>query len=193
VTRRTAGHDRRAARTRVRLERSLLELLAERGYERTSVRALVARAAVGKSTFYDHFRDKDAVLESRLARLARTLGRATAAPSGAFPFVEALLEHVNAHRSLAARLRRSSAGTLVLARFTRLVRGFVQAELARAYPAARAERLAFATEHVTGSLSVLLEAQGRGATRDLTAVASDFRRLVLPGLDAWLGPSSAPS
>ena len=105
VTRRIAAPDRRAKRTRVKVERSLLELLAERGYERTSVRDVAARAAVGKSTFYEHFRDKDAVLKSRLARLARVLGRATVNAEVAFPFLEPLLEHVSGHRPLASRLR----------------------------------------------------------------------------------------
>ena len=188
VTRRIAAPDRRAKRTRVKVERSLLELLAERGYERTSVRDVSARAAVGKSTFYDHFRDKDAVLESRLARLARVLGRATAGAELAFPFLEPLLDHVSLHRSLASRLGKSSAGVLVLTRFTRVVRASVRAELERLYPEAPAQTLDFATEHVTGGLTALLEARSAQAwSRKAAETALDFRRLVLPGLDAWLG------
>jgi AcrR family transcriptional regulator len=188
VTRLTAVHDRRAKRTRVRLEDGLLALFAERGYERTSVRALALRAAVGKSTFYEHFRDKNAVLESRLARLAGALGRAADDSGVVFAFIEPLLAHVGAHHGLGARLGRSSAGALVLARFRRLVRAFVEGELARMYPGAQAESLAFATEHVAGGLDALLEAQGRRTRpRAPAAVALDFRRLVLPGLDAWLG------
>lgn len=193
MTRRIAAPDRRAERTRVRLEESLLELLAERGYERTSVRALAARAVVGKSTFYEHFRDKDAVLESRLARLASALGRATADAHVAFPFLEPLLEHVSAHRSLASRLGKSSAGAIVLARFTRVVRAFVRSELERSYPNVRRQSLTFASEHVTGALTALLEARSRQASPPEPAeVALDFRRLVLPGLDAWLRVVSAP-
>jgi AcrR family transcriptional regulator len=191
VTRRIAAPDRRAERTRVRLEESLLDLLAERGYERTSVRALAARALVGKSTFYEHFRDKDAVLESRLARLARALGRATA--DAAFPFLEPLLEHVSAHRALASRLGKSSAGAIVLARFTRVVRAFVRSELERSYPNVPRQSLAFASEHVTGALTALLEARSSQASPPEPAeLALDFRRLVLPGLDAWLRAVSTP-
>jgi hypothetical protein len=40
---------------------------------------------------------------------------------------------------------------------------------------------------VTGALGALLEGEGRRARpRDPAALALDFRRLVLPGLDAWL-------
>ncbi len=193
VTRRIAAPDRRAKRTRVKVERSLLELLAERGYERTSVRDVAARAAVGKSTFYEHFRDKDAVLKSRLARLARVLGRATVNAEIAFPFLEPLLEHVSAHRPLASRLGKSSTGVLVLTRFARVVRSCVRAELARLYPRARAQNLDFATEHVTGGLTALLEAQGSQPRPPKPAEAAlDFRRLVLPGLDASLGARQSP-
>jgi AcrR family transcriptional regulator len=177
----------------VKLEEALLALVAERGYERASVRALVERARVGKSTLYEHFRDKDAVLASRLARLARGL-RAPVATSERFAFVEPLLEHVNAHRPLAARLRRSSAGALVLARFGRVVRALVAEELARLYP--QAERRAFerAVIHVTGGLVSLLEAPATPHERlPRVTSAESFRRLVLPGLDAYLGQVTAPS
>jgi AcrR family transcriptional regulator len=192
VRRRQASTDRRAARTRSKLEESLLALVEQHGYEGTNVRALVARAAVGKSTFYEHFRDKDAVLESRLARLAAALSNAASTSGARFAFVEPLLEHVNQHPGLGARLRKTSAGALVLGRFTRLVRAFVADELGRMYPSAARGRLDFASELVTGSLISLLE------TRETTlraleprAAALAFGRLVLPGLDGWLGPSAS--
>ncbi len=184
--------DRRARRTRVKLEETLLALVAERGYERTSVRVLTARAAVGRSTFYEHFRDKEAVLTSRLTRLASALRTARTNPALPFAFVEPLIEHVSAHRTLGARLRRSSTGALLLGRFTRLVRSLVMDELARLHPEASSADLAFATEHVTGGLGALLEAEAKPSQlRDARALALGFRRLVLPGLAAWLGPPEA--
>jgi AcrR family transcriptional regulator len=182
------------ARTREKLEETLLALLCEEGYERTSVRALVRRAEVGKSTFYEHFDDKDAVLESRLARLGRALRTASVETNLRFAFVEPLLEHVNAHQKLGARLRRSSAGALVLSRFKQVVRTFVAEELFRLYPNAAPARLELATEHVTGSLASLLEASSERVHRgERDALAASFRRLVMPGLDAWFAPSSTAS
>jgi AcrR family transcriptional regulator len=172
----------------------LLALVAERGYERTSVRVLTVRAAVGRSTFYEHFRDKDAVLASRLARLASVLRAATTDPAVPFAFVEPLVAHASAHRALGVRLRRSATGALLLARFTGLVRSLVTAELARLYPNASRTDLDFATEHVTGGLGALLEAEARPPRpREPHAVALGFRRLVLPGLAAWLGPPRPPT
>lgn len=54
--------DRRVRRTRETLHRALIELMMERAYDRISVRDVIARADVGRSTFYAHYRDKDDLL-----------------------------------------------------------------------------------------------------------------------------------
>lgn len=54
--------DRRVRRTRAQLHRALIELMLERDYARISVRDILDRADIGRSTFYTHFRDKDDLL-----------------------------------------------------------------------------------------------------------------------------------
>ncbi|WP_083865436.1 TetR/AcrR family transcriptional regulator [Nocardia brevicatena] len=54
--------DRRIRRTRDALHLALIELMMERGYERVTVSDIIARADVGRSTFYAHYRDKDDLL-----------------------------------------------------------------------------------------------------------------------------------
>jgi AcrR family transcriptional regulator len=57
-----AGDARRQARVeerRQRLLRAGLELFADLGYEETSVGAIVARARMSKSAFYEHFSSKE--------------------------------------------------------------------------------------------------------------------------------------
>ncbi|WP_051023211.1 TetR/AcrR family transcriptional regulator [Nocardia pneumoniae] len=54
--------DRRVRRTRNLLHRALIELMLERGYDRITVRDILDRADVGRSTFYAHYRDKDDLL-----------------------------------------------------------------------------------------------------------------------------------
>ena len=51
--------DRRVRRTRGRLRAALGSLLHERPYEDIAVKQILARADVGRSTFYAHFDDKD--------------------------------------------------------------------------------------------------------------------------------------
>ncbi|MEU7215948.1 MULTISPECIES: TetR/AcrR family transcriptional regulator [Nocardia] len=62
VKRLTGSTDRRVRRTKSLLHRALIELMLERGYDRISVRDILHRADVGRSTFYAHFRDKDDLL-----------------------------------------------------------------------------------------------------------------------------------
>lgn len=56
------GMDRRVARTRHQLEQAMLALVAERGLDDVTVADLVERAEVNRSTFYQHYEDKHALL-----------------------------------------------------------------------------------------------------------------------------------
>ncbi|MBO0803611.1 MAG: TetR/AcrR family transcriptional regulator [Nocardiopsaceae bacterium] len=56
------GTDRRVRRTRALLHQALIELILEKGYGRITVQDILDRADVGRSTFYSHYRDKDALL-----------------------------------------------------------------------------------------------------------------------------------
>ncbi len=61
--------DRRVQKTRKLLQGALIELVAEKSYESVSIREILDRANVGRSTFYAHFQDKDQLLHSILDRL----------------------------------------------------------------------------------------------------------------------------
>lgn len=61
--------DRRVRRTRGRLHIALMELIVEKGYDRTTVQDLIDRADIGRSTFYAHYETKDDLLLSSLERL----------------------------------------------------------------------------------------------------------------------------
>ncbi len=61
--------DRRVQKTRKLLQDALIELVAEKGYESVSIREILDKANVGRSTFYAHFQDKDQLLQSIFERL----------------------------------------------------------------------------------------------------------------------------
>jgi len=61
--------DRRVYKTRKLLQDALIELVAEKSYESISIREILDRANVGRSTFYAHFQDKEQLLHSILDRL----------------------------------------------------------------------------------------------------------------------------
>jgi AcrR family transcriptional regulator len=58
--------DRRVRRTRDRLGDAIIGLMQEKPFETITVQQVLARAGVGRSTFYSHYRDKDDLFLSDL-------------------------------------------------------------------------------------------------------------------------------
>jgi|SRR4051794_32976982 AcrR family transcriptional regulator len=56
--------DPRVKRTRQLLQRAFLELLEERGFRAITVQDIAERATVNRATFYAHFEDKYALMDS---------------------------------------------------------------------------------------------------------------------------------
>jgi AcrR family transcriptional regulator len=94
--------DRRVRRTRVALRDALLDLMVERDYETVTVQDITQRADVGRSTFYNHFTDKDALLRESLADLRTIVTRAGTGRPLAFSLP--LLRHVHEQQRLARAL-----------------------------------------------------------------------------------------
>ncbi len=88
-----AKRDRRIERTRGSILSAFRALLLERGFENVTVRDVIERANVGRSTFYEHFQSKDDVLYDLLAPvmtpLADALGSTRVSPALRF-----VIEHV---------------------------------------------------------------------------------------------------
>jgi AcrR family transcriptional regulator len=66
---RAARPDRRTQRTQRLLSDALVALLQEKSYESITVQDIIARADIGRSTFYAHYQDKDDLLLSSVARV----------------------------------------------------------------------------------------------------------------------------
>lgn len=68
---------------RDRLARAAFELFDERGYEHTTVEDITARAGVGRTTFFRHYRSKEEVIfPDHDSLLARIEGRLASSGSG---------------------------------------------------------------------------------------------------------------
>jgi AcrR family transcriptional regulator len=83
--------DARIERTRAAVAGAFVSLFFERPYDRITVGAIVARAKVGRSTFYEHFVDKEDVLAATIRR--PFLALAACAEREALPAVVGALEH----------------------------------------------------------------------------------------------------
>lgn len=59
-----AKPDRRVQRTRELLQKTLIELIKERGYESITIQEIVDRANIGRTAFYLHYANKDELFMS---------------------------------------------------------------------------------------------------------------------------------
>jgi AcrR family transcriptional regulator len=97
------GKDRRVQKTEALLHGALAALIHEKSYDAIAVKEILARANVGRSTFYSHFRDKGELLESGI-REVLLAGETTSAtrPTGLADrlvrFSLPILEHIERYR-----------------------------------------------------------------------------------------------
>ncbi|OGU22406.1 MAG: hypothetical protein A2580_02830 [Hydrogenophilales bacterium RIFOXYD1_FULL_62_11] len=131
--------DRRSLRTRTALRDALLELIADRGWDEIAVQDVCERANIGRSTFYLHYPNKDALLQGGLEDLQAELQRQTSARSdnaspsaGAlegFHFALGLIEHVYEHRKVLRGMIGRRSGHVVQQRFREMVIRLITDEL----------------------------------------------------------------
>ena len=122
---RSAQEDPRRQRTRQALLGAFFVLVLERRYHEIRIEDILARAGVGRSTFYEHFRNKDALLSASIEQPFGILADAVLSPD--IVAMTRLLEHFWDNRALAASIfqgavRRKMGATLAAMIETRLKR-----------------------------------------------------------------------
>ncbi|NNC13574.1 TetR family transcriptional regulator [Planctomonas sp. JC2975] len=204
----TTFEDRRVRRSKTLIIGAFADLVLEKDYARVTVQDIIDRADVGRSTFYAHFRDKEAVLracfdevEAELATIGGTPADGTAdaephdpsaAPravgEGASSAARVLMDHAWEHRQVYRAICASSASGIVQRHLRRLLlpglRGLPG-------PAARTTDAAITREfYVSALIGVLIW----WVTTDFHAlpseVADDFQRLAAGGIPG-MGGSAA--
>lgn len=166
----TEHADRRVRRTRAQLHRALIELMLERDYARISVRDILDRADVGRSTFYTHFRDKDDLLLVSSIEYVRAAISAPLPPDPAAPPqterlapIHRLFVLAERHPDVYGALLGRSAGGVVL-RATRGVVGRLLTEQLAGRLAVTEDEfdttITFLSWGVTGLLAAIAESGG---------------------------------
>ncbi|HTR15179.1 MAG TPA: TetR/AcrR family transcriptional regulator [Roseiarcus sp.] len=168
--------DRRIRRTRQALHHAMISLVLERGYEAVTIKDIVARANVGRSTFYAHYPSKEDLLTAEIEGLRATLAApqraALALGGGVFVrsvgFSRALFDHAQHYRDVYRALVGERGAAIIIARMRALFTPLVRDELGELLPPpaqADVPRSAL-VQFVVGSLmSILtwwLEADGAG-------------------------------
>lgn len=95
--------DRRVQKTQDLLHGALASLIHEKSYDAIVVKEILARANVGRSTFYTHFRDKNELLDSGIRDVLRASEttasmRSTGSADWILRFSLPVLEHIERYR-----------------------------------------------------------------------------------------------
>ena len=81
-------HDRRVRRTRSALIDAFFALVVEHGYDKITVQDILDRADIGRSTFYAHYRDKEALLLACFDDMHKQLRSAIDADAPTGPLID---------------------------------------------------------------------------------------------------------
>jgi len=182
--------DRRSRRTRRLIAEALIALMVEGRYDRITVREIIDRADVGRSTFYAHYRDKEDVLTSEFERVLALLHERLD-PDGAgdqqlLPSL-GLFRHVQEQRHLYHALVRGHGVDVLYETGHRYLSTRVERQFAAVVTGGRAPTVPppILADYVAGAfLSLLrwwLEYERPYSPEQMHAI---FQQLVLPGVRA---------
>jgi AcrR family transcriptional regulator len=126
--------DRRVQRTRALLHGALVSLVHEKPYGDIVVKEILARADVGRSTFYAHYRDKDELLECGIRELLRTDApnappRSEGAVDWLLRFSQPFLAHAERFRDEGERLLDAERSAIVHEHLRRVLESRLADEL----------------------------------------------------------------
>ena len=205
----TQKTDRRSLRTRQMLGEALIALLLEKRYDDITVQDILERANIGRSTFYEHYWDKEDLLTSEIERVIDVLDQRMARSSEhAADFLPslALFQHVQEQQRLFQALLRGQGIRQALLRgqglqvvtqafqdlLCRRVEQRLREQSQREMPD---ELLAVLASYIAGAFMTLmqwwLETELAWSPERTDAL---FRELVLPGVDQLLNqaPQAVP-
>lgn len=189
----TAPEDRRAQRTQQALLDALLDLLKVKHYDAISVKDIVDKANVGRSTFYAHYQTKDDLLKSGFERvLDMLLEQLVFDETGQSMTLDTapLFRHAQGHAKLFRTLAWGSGFELITTQGQaslgeKIVQGLSTLECAKNQPAVPLSILSYS---LAGSLLILLkwwlENDMPGSPEYMDGI---FQQLIMPGFRSALG------
>lgn len=171
--------DRRSRKTRSALHRALISLIRARGYDEVTVSDIAEAANVGRSTFYLHYTDKDALLRDGLDALRQVLADPPLAGDGdrsdPLRFSGFLTDHLFEQRQLYRAMMASRGGAIVIGAIREAICDILRDELAASHNAPPSEVL---VQFVAGAyLSVMTWWLDRGARNPSDEINAEFRNL----------------
>ena len=181
--------DRRVQKTERLLRDALGSLIHEKSYDAIAVREILERANVGRSAFYAHFSDKDALLVAGIRqKLSELRSRPLPPPAHRFaPFVcfsHGFFEHIDSVRHTATAMKSKKGRAIVHHHLRRVLLETVADAFRRSAPAGGGRvPPQLLAEYVVGTfLAVLHWWVDSGSALSAGEVDDVFLSLVLPTL-----------
>lgn len=193
--------DRRVKRTRAVLRDALMELILEKGYEAITVQDITDRANVGRSTFYTHFLDKQALLETGLEELHEFLAQQLVVPAAAngtnrraLSFSLSMFQHAEGHRRIYRAMVDKQSGVVVRQQLQRVLTDLVREDLRALVPSTGSApvplevAVQYSASAFLGLLTWWLDQKVPCPPEEMDRL---FRSLTLPGITAALNLPAA--
>lgn len=161
--------DQRIENTYTLLQDSMRELLGKTTWNDITIQGLCKNAGVSRTTFYNHFKHKEDLLDSLLLKFEQAMlsdkNARSLSTTRTFRFLPILLNHVNGNRRLFSKSNTSLEGYPVATRFATLINKLVTAELHEANGNIKLDK---ATQHfIAGGIYTAL-VQWSSSTKDAT-------------------------
>ncbi|WP_022900320.1 TetR/AcrR family transcriptional regulator [Humibacter albus] len=183
--------DVRIARTRASLQDALLQLARERSLDEITVADIADRAGVNRSSFYQHYSDKDVLLADALDAAVEEAGAGLPALTGPVPgppkdlFV--YLDHIEQNAALYSRVLGDHGSAIVTARVRSRIERLITEAINRSnVPGYEGIPIEIVAAGITGSALGVVNAWLQRDPRPSVDVAADWlwRLLLGPG-GAW--------
>src|SRR5260221_8880027 len=134
-------NDRRVQRTRDLLQKALIDLISECGYDAITIQDIVDRANVGRTTFYVHYTSKDelfmtchkAIISDFHSESRHLLSREELLASEAAPGMIAALRNLEKFRALLYPIFQGEDSGLILRRIREGTAQQIEASLCAAF------------------------------------------------------------
>lgn len=175
------GMDRRTRHTRTRLAQALMKLGVESGIDQLSISQLTADANVGRSTFYEHYANKQDFLCSSFDRLIADMDKLESIQNRErkelIPALR-LLAHIADASEFAIEMTKSVQYAQMMATAEARLRTIAVNNLHQAHPNLQAHQLAEYTVYIAGGFIGLLKWwMERGLQQPVEQIHSTFTDL----------------
>ena len=173
----------------------MIALVLEKGFEAVTIKDIVERANVGRSTFYTHYTGKEDLLTGEMAELRallkqrqrEALGRKGGLAERCLGFSGALFEHAEGYRDVYRALLGERGSIVIMSRMRGLLSELVRQDLAAVAPSGGKNLVprSAAVEFLVGALMAILAWQAeRKAGPSPAEIDRMFRALAIPAFMA---------